>query len=59
MKIYKVMKFRANGWNEWHDCMGTFSTREKAERKFKELGLKNDPKYGNLWSDYIQEQEID
>jgi hypothetical protein len=58
MKIYRVMKFWANGWNEGHNCVGTFSTRKKAEEKFKELGLKT-TKDGPLWSDCIKEQEID
>lgn len=63
MKIFKVMKFRSNGWNEWHDVMGTFSTKAKAEAEFKRLGLKHNPdpksNWPNLWTDYIDEVEID
>jgi hypothetical protein len=60
MKIYKVMKFWSNGWNDGHSCLGTFVSREKAEDCFKELGLKDDPKDSKkYWSDHILEEEID
>lgn len=59
MKIYKVMKFWANGWQEGHSVVGTFSTKEKAKQRFKELKLKRELTLGDMWGDYIKEEEID